>query len=948
MMPTIFQVLKLFGKVPGLKGFVDIEAKIRDKADEEIYEVVGAFDDYVKIPSNTLYNVSIEDESLVEALGATKQANGNWHVSDELKFSRELEPWMPDATEDMIVRFENSKITRSGYAMDSVVLSEDMTNGSVSSAIPLMFAALPVIACATFILTHIIGSYGYAALFAAIPYLKAIKLDKSGSHAIGAFFFMLLGPLLVAKHSLSAVGQLASGLLTGGPGLTALGIGFVVLVVITFLLCFLGSKAGSRHMKTIDQFVRALKVEAMFAIYVAAVSLLPASMNLIFIFSIPTLYCIRFTQAERETRASETASNSNHFTMGRHERILRDMLKKQWITQALRAFLDKSPVIALGTSTGFLFNKMYRFAVTAGRRLLASFKDVSQHILIIGKSGGGKTYMLRKFMADVKLTGKAGALVGDGKNVLVREVEVLMDIVIKEGVNLSLSQGLNAQQLTLAMKEARSKGKESEGKDEFWKSMGNIVLDHTAMIVEALCESEKYIRKNTAAMLLDEENRILKLTALSRISELENNSADMEKMVQEIVEAESNICKLQECLDRPRSCFWTIGAIQKFLLVINQVTETKEGYQMHPNFQGAFAFITGSGYLQVADAANQIEGSIAYFMNTWCAMAPETRTSITANIDQSITEIFRGRHLKNYDGVLWADIETGIDFDDVLTKKAWVGVDLPTNIHGAGGVITADIVRMRIYNLIKTRPENWAKLEGHNPVFNFIDEAQSVIGEAERDLIAMARSLGCYFVFLTQNISSFRAAFSEHGANNLFELFANKVLLQNESSPSTYKYFQELLGKARLTPYKTKSVGINNQAMLQRYGNSALVNPNHPDAVFMQSLREKGVGAMQNSYVHQAPRKIDVKDAAHQFDDIERIQNFDLETVQGTELAWVMDDDDFSNTLFQGQALCVVSRAGSIRAEICEVSGLEADEVEFYMAKHQANDPANKGLWIES
>jgi hypothetical protein len=876
MIPTIFQVLKWLGKVPGLKGFVDIEAKIQERVNEEIYEVVGAFDDYVKIPSNTLYSVSAEDEQVVEALGATKQANGTWHVSDELKFSRELEPWMPDATEDMIVRFDNSKITRSGQAMDSMVLPQDSATGWVSSAMPLMFAALPLIACATFILTHFIGAYGYAALVAGIPYLKAIKLDKSGSHAIGSFFFLLVGPLLVAKHSFSGMGQLASGLLSGGPGLITLGIGFAVLVVITFLFCFLGSKAGSKHMKTLDQFMRALKVEAMFVAYVSAVTLLPSPLNLIFIFSVPTLYCIRYTQAERETRASETASNSNDFTMARHERILREMLKRQWITQALRAFLDKTPVIALGTATGFLFNKMYRFAVTPGKRLLVSFKDLSQHTLIIGKSGGGKTYMLRLLMAMIKLANKAGALVGDGKNVLVREIKALMDIIIKPGVNLSLSQGLNAQQLTQAIKEALNKGKNSEGKDEFWKSMGNIVLDHTAMIVEALCESEKYIRKNTAAMLVDEENRLLKLTAELRLAELQENKEEMGKLVPAIVEAENNIAKLQLCLDQSRSCYWTIGAIQKFLLVINQVTQTKEGYQMHPEFQGAFAFITGSGYLQVADAANQIEGSIAYFVNTWCAMAPETRTSITANIDQSITEIFRGRHLKNADGVLWADIETGIDFGDVLTKKAWVGVDLPTTIHGAGGVITADIVRMRIYNLIKTRPENWADLEGHNPVFNFIDEAQSVIGEAERDLIAMARSLGCYFVFLTQNISSFRAAFSEHGANNLFELFANKVLLQNESSPSTYKYFQELLGKARLTPYKTKSVGINNQAMLQRYGNSALVNPNHPDAVFMQSLREKGVGAMQNSYVHQAPRKIDVKDAAHQFDDIERIHNFNL------------------------------------------------------------------------
>ncbi|WP_252260700.1 hypothetical protein, partial [Mycobacterium tuberculosis] len=60
---------------------------------------------------------------------------------------------------------------------------------------------------------------------------------------------------------------------------------------------------------------------------------------------------------------------------------------------------------------------------------MASLKDTSQHILVIGKSGGGKTFWLRKIMALVKLTKWAGAIVGDGKNVLVREVMSLMDIV---------------------------------------------------------------------------------------------------------------------------------------------------------------------------------------------------------------------------------------------------------------------------------------------------------------------------------------------------------------------------------------------------------------------------------------------------------------------------------------------------------------------------------------
>lgn len=934
MIPTIFQVLSVLGKVPGLKRFVDVEATIQNRTNDDIYEVVGAFDDFVKVPSNILVDVKEEDQAIVEAYGAIQFPDGRWHVSDDLKHSKDLEPWMPDATDDMIVRFENSKITRSGKPMDGVVLPQDTITGSVSSAMPLMFAALPVIACAAFILSRFFGAYGYLALLAAVPYLKAIRVDKSASHAIGAFFCLLVGPLFVGIQSLGDERVAALRSLLSGPGLIPLGVVFLVIVTLTFACCYFSSKQGTKHEKSLDLFARALKVEVSFVVYAVAVSLLPAPLSLIFIFAVPNFYCIRYTQIERETRTSETSSNSNNFTVGRHEKTAREMMKKQWIAQALRALNDKTPLIPLGKATGFLFNKMYRFAPVPGKMLVASLKDTSQHILVIGKSGGGKTFWLRKMMALIKLTNKTGAIVGDGKNVLVREVISLMDIVVQPGINLSLSQGMNAQQLVQAFRELKSKGKMSEGEKSFWISMGFIVLEHVAMIVEAACEAEKFVRTNTALLISDEEQQLIKFTAIERLAELDGDQERLRHARSAIAETNENIRKLEASLKQPRSCYWTIGQIQRFLNVINQITQTKDGFELHEEFRGAFEFINQSGYLKVADAANQIKGSVSYFVNNWPAIPPETRAGVTTNIDNALNDVFRGRHLKNADGVLWADTETGIDFEGVLNNKLWIGVNLPVMVHGVGGQITADIVRMRVYNLIKNRPVNWADLEGHNPVFNFIDEAQSVIGEAERDLIAMARSLGCYFVFLTQNISSFLANFSEHGAHNLFELFATKVLMQNESSHSTYKYFQEMLGKARLTPYKTASVGINNQAMLQRYANSALVDPEHPDAVFMQKLREKGVGAIQNSYVHSAPRQIDVKDAAHRFEDIARIKNFDLETVQGTELSWVMDDDDFANTLFQGQALIVVSRAGSTRTEICEVGGLEADQVEDFMREN--------------
>ncbi|WP_204243561.1 type IV secretion system DNA-binding domain-containing protein [Xanthomonas cannabis] len=917
-----------------MKDLVDIELTIREKTDQEIDEVVGAFDDFDTVESDVLVNVSPEDEPIIEALGAIKYPDGRWHVSES--DSANFKPWHPKVPSDLIVRFKNSKVTKSGKAMDAAALPVDTIKGTVSSAMPLMFAALPVVACATFILSRLFGSYGYLALLAAIPYLKAIKLDKSAAHAVGSFFFLLMGPLFMGSQMTGGILASYARVAFSGPGLIGLAVGLTVLIVVTFLFCFLGGKVGTKMERTLDTFKNALKIEFVFIAYAACVSVLPLPLNLLFIFTLPTLYAIRYTEVERETRANELADNSIKYSMGRHERLARKMRKQQWMAQALRAVKDKTPLIILGKATGFLFNKMYPFAPIPNVGLVASIKDFSQHTLVIGKSGGGKTFWLRKIMALIKLTNTVGAIVGDGKNVLVREVLKLMDIVIKPGINLSLSQGMNAQQLVQAFRELKRKGKMSEDESSFWTSMGFIVLEHVAMIVEAVSEAEKYIQLNLALKLSDEEDQLVNFTAISRLAELEGNKECLDLAKNAIAETQANIDKLELALKIPRGCFWTIGAIQKFLNVINQVRQTKDGYELHEDFRGAFDFIDQSGYLEVADAANQIKGSISYFVNTWSAMAHETRTSITSNIDNALNDVFRGRYLKNEDGILWADIETGIDFQSVLTEKKWLGVDLPTMVHGVGGQITADIVRMRVYNMIKNRPENWADLEGHNGVFNFIDEAQSVIGEAERDLIAMARSLGCYFVFLTQNISSFLANFSEHGAHNLFELFATKVLMQNESSHSTYKYFQEMLGKARLTPYKTRSVGINNEAMLARYAHSALVDPDHPDAVMMQVLREKGVGVVQNSGVHRAPMQIDAKDAAHRFEDIERIGNINLEEVSGSSLEWVMDDDDFSKTLFQGQALIIVSRAGSTRTEICQVDGLEADQVDEFMNENRA------------
>ncbi|WP_204304965.1 hypothetical protein, partial [Stenotrophomonas maltophilia] len=78
--------------------------------------------------------------------------------------------------------------------------------------------------CVAFILSRFFGAYGYLALLAAVPYLKAIRVDKSASHAIGSFFCLLVGPLFVGIQSLGDERVAALRSLLFGPGLIPMGI----------------------------------------------------------------------------------------------------------------------------------------------------------------------------------------------------------------------------------------------------------------------------------------------------------------------------------------------------------------------------------------------------------------------------------------------------------------------------------------------------------------------------------------------------------------------------------------------------------------------------------------------------------------------------------------------------------------------------------------------------
>ena len=131
----------------------------------------------------------------------------------------------------------------------------------------------------------------------------------------------------------------------------------------------------------------------------------------------------------------------------------------------------------------------------------------------------------------------------------------------------------------------------------------------------------------------------------------------------------------------------------------------------------------------------------------------------------------------------WVDCRTGISIENALTG-AKIGLLLPESRYGQAGSILSMFAMRRLYRAIKNRGDLWIEKSNQKPVMLLVDEAQKVISKGELDILPIARSLGLYCVFSTQNIDGIFENLGQYGGQQFLGGFRNLVALPVETEAS--------------------------------------------------------------------------------------------------------------------------------------------------------------------
>lgn len=140
----------------------------------------------------------------------------------------------------------------------------------------------------------------------------------------------------------------------------------------------------------------------------------------------------------------------------------------------------------------------------------------------------------------------------------------------------------------------------------------------------------------------------------------------------------------------------------------------------------------------------------------------------------------------------WAEAETGFAIEAV-TEGARVGVLLPESRYGKAGALVAGLLKKRVYEAIKRRGDDWQNTPGQKPVLVVIDEIQELLTGDETSMLPVARSLGLYAAFATQNVDGIINKLGENAGYQLLGNLRSMVAYQVQTK-KTIEYISERMG----------------------------------------------------------------------------------------------------------------------------------------------------------
>lgn len=810
-----------------------------DRAMETYERVAGRFDSPRRVPSRTLVGVRAEEEAALQQLGLTRGESGAWIVPDHLD-PQDFEQWWPEVPEDLRDETAHLVETRDGHSIYGTILPEDEADGGDSTATSLLYLALVVLGASAYAMAQL------HMILAIVPLLLSLFPLAALAGCEKPWEAFLAGSLVLGLPLSLAMGNNPFG---GWTSLTVVAPGVLVLAGIWAML---DKKAGT---SMVGGFFEKLKHLVLLTLALGGLflvsRLLPGWLQPAYYFAVASCYPLYYANANAIERAKRLVAIAREVNL--HSRgSLSKMHVEPKREQAVRALEDKSPLLDVGVSEGWLTSFHYPYAPDKGRVMRMSAEDLTMHMLVFGRTGGGKTTSLIRPMGKQWREKKCGGLVVlCGKGTLASEIARLLDIRVRPGVAFAAFEGLDANGVCQAFVSLGG-GNNVRPEDQIWVSGANDLFDHMAQLLWALHNHETH-RIEFARVQVGLRERAALAWELEAIR-LEKLGQSPDLALNEAKAARGDAAAWGRDANRERTWLWNPATMKRIKQMVEQVEEGEGNNRPGAELLQAIDFL---GYQATPErvataratihpeigAGGVLDGTLEFLLREWPSLDFRQRSSFMLNVNDRLLPLTRGPYLVDDKGTHWQHLEHGVDVSAALYGAA-VGVDLPEIKHGRAGLAITAFVKQRIYAGIKARAEkaNW-RAEGHVPVMMLVDEAQLIVGEIEQQFLPLARSLGLCAVMATQGFESVEAQFGSKVKATLFcNTFQSPICL--EASPQTYEYMAQRLGTAPMTVFEQTASGLDVGAAVDTLADSPLNDVNHPLRGVLKRLRRLGAGRM--------------------------------------------------------------------------------------------------------
>jgi hypothetical protein len=349
---------------------------------------------------------------------------------------------------------------------------------------------------------------------------------------------------------------------------------------------------------------------------------------------------------------------------------------------------------------------------------------------------------------------------------------------------------------------------------------------------------------------------------------------------------------------------YTLTEIQNFCLISNEERDNR------------------LDLLKEGADGRRIAAAVHYWTIEYPEMPEKTAGSIVNNVRTWLGNILLHETLGDW--VDTAEVGDTQTIEDCLTG-AKIGLLLPESEFGIGGVAISALCMRRLYDAVKKRGDNWKNQEGQQAVLLSADEVQNLLTKADVETTPVARSLGLYLMFATQNVDGLYKRLDKDGALQLLGNLASLVVFPPRTEDSN-KYVQERFSKV------WRTTTLNYQGLPDSRADFGLRDSGADKftqkiGLFRESRQASprlsyGINLWHRNYLAKARGSLHELFKPHnEENEVGSIGNYSKPTLQ-FELANLVDANEIDMLLAQpATALVVLNRGRIARRDVIDFGG---------------------------